>query len=118
MLDLTASEAIVDPREAAEFAGLTYVTDKRPGIRRRGAGQGFRYFDPTGKSIKDQSTLKRIKVHDGSKDFLARQAAQRQASFRNSTVRPGRRETFVRPSTVCCPSRQYAHHLPQMLRSP
>lgn len=62
MLDLTASEAIVDPREAAEFAGLTYVTDERPGIRRRRAGQGFRYVDPTGKAIKDQSTLKRIKA--------------------------------------------------------
>jgi DNA topoisomerase-1 len=47
MLDLTASEAIVDPREAAEFAGLAYVTDERPGIRRRRAGQGFRYIDPT-----------------------------------------------------------------------
>jgi hypothetical protein len=34
MLDLTAAEAVVDVKDAAEYAGLTYVSDERPGISR------------------------------------------------------------------------------------
>ena len=34
-------ETIVDPRDAAESAGLRYVSDARPGIRRKKAGTGF-----------------------------------------------------------------------------
>ena len=33
MLDLSAAEAIVDVKDAAEYAGLTYVSDETPGIR-------------------------------------------------------------------------------------
>src|SRR6185295_5587583 len=45
-LDLSAAEAVVDPKEAAEHAGLTYVSDERPGLRRRKAGKGFCYVSP------------------------------------------------------------------------
>ena len=34
-------QTIVDPKEAAESAGLRYVSDTRPGIRRRKSGKGF-----------------------------------------------------------------------------
>lgn len=50
-----------DPKESAQAAGLRYVTDARPGIRRIRAGRGFRYVDPAGKTIKDPETLRRIR---------------------------------------------------------
>ena len=50
-----------DSKESAQAAGLRYVTDARPGIRRIKAGKGFRYVDPEGKTIKDEETLGRIK---------------------------------------------------------
>jgi DNA topoisomerase IB len=37
-------QGIVDPRDAAESAGLRYVSDTRPGIRRQKAGKGFTYI--------------------------------------------------------------------------
>lgn len=61
-LDLSAAEAVVDPKEAAEYAGLTYVNDETPGIARATAGKGFRYLNPDGSKVKDASVLKRIKA--------------------------------------------------------
>jgi DNA topoisomerase-1 len=40
------SGTVVDAREAAESAGLVYVSDEEPGIRRRKAGKGFNYINP------------------------------------------------------------------------
>ena len=60
-LDLSAAEAVVDPKEAAEHAGLTYVSDERPGLRRRKAGKGFSYVGPDGGKVRDAALLKRIK---------------------------------------------------------
>ena len=60
-LDLPPSEAVVDPKEAAEHAGLVHVSDERPGIRRRRAGKGFRYANADGMRVDDPATLKRIK---------------------------------------------------------
>jgi DNA topoisomerase-1 len=50
----------VDPLESAKAAGLRYVTDDEPGIRRQKRGKGFTYLDPQGKTIKDEKTLERI----------------------------------------------------------
>ena len=55
------SGAIVDPVEAAESSGLTYVSDEEPGIRRRKSGKGFTYKGPDGKAVQDASTLARIR---------------------------------------------------------
>jgi DNA topoisomerase I len=55
------SENVVDPRDAAETAGLLYVSDEEPGIRRRKSGKGFTYTRPDGKKVEDGSTLERIK---------------------------------------------------------
>jgi DNA topoisomerase-1 len=61
-LDLSPAEAVVDPKEAAEHAGLTYVSDDKPGIRRRRSGKGFTYSGPGGSRIGDGTVLKRIKA--------------------------------------------------------
>ena len=62
MLNLSAAEAVVDVKDAAEYAGLTYVSDDQPGIRRRRSGKGFRYENGNGERIKEQATLKRIRA--------------------------------------------------------
>ena len=61
-LDLSAAEAVVDPKEAAEYAGLTYVSDESPGIRRHRKGKGFQYVSPDGGKVDDVTALKRIKT--------------------------------------------------------
>ena len=62
LLDPAAEpDSIVDPRDAAESAGLLYVSDEEPGIRRRKAGKGFAFRGPNGEPIKDEATLKRIR---------------------------------------------------------
>jgi len=47
--------------ETAEAAGLRYVSDTMPGIRRQRAGKGFRYIDPNGRAVRDPKTLERIR---------------------------------------------------------
>jgi DNA topoisomerase-1 len=49
-----------DPIESAREAGLHYVSDDRPGIRRRRAGKAFRYLRPDGSPVRDEPTLHRI----------------------------------------------------------
>jgi DNA topoisomerase I len=51
----------VDPVESAKAAGLRYVTDDAPGIRRRKSGKGFTYVDPEGRTVKDAKDLDRIR---------------------------------------------------------
>ena len=51
-----------DPEAAAVAAGLRYVSDRRPGIRRRRAGKGFAYTDPAGQPVRDRATLARIRA--------------------------------------------------------
>lgn len=62
MLESNATtENVIDPRDAAETAGLRYVSDEEPGIRRKKSGKGFTYTAPDGKKVEDKATLKRIK---------------------------------------------------------
>lgn len=53
---------IVDPKDAAESAGLRYVSDARPGIRRKKAGTGFGYMRADGCKVTEPDVLKRIKA--------------------------------------------------------
>jgi DNA topoisomerase I len=62
LFDSTTDEKIVDPRDAAESAGLRYFSDSRPGIHRRRATKGFRYLLPNGRKVSDKSTLRRIRA--------------------------------------------------------
>jgi DNA topoisomerase-1 len=50
-----------DPVESASAAGLRYVSDQTPGIRRRRAGSGFTYLDAQGRPLRDAQTLSRIR---------------------------------------------------------
>ena len=50
----------VEPRQAAVTAGLRYVTDKTPGIRRLRVGKRFRYVTPHGNTLSDRNELERI----------------------------------------------------------
>jgi DNA topoisomerase-1 len=51
----------VDPVESARAAGLRYVTDDGPGLRRRKRGKGFTYVDPQVRTVRDAPTLERIR---------------------------------------------------------
>ena len=51
----------MDPVETVRAAGLRYVHDAMPGIRRKRAGRGFSYSGPNGEKIADRATLDRIK---------------------------------------------------------
>jgi DNA topoisomerase IB len=51
-----------EPVESAGMAGLRYVSNLTPGIRRKGAGRYFTYVDPDGERIGDAETLARVKA--------------------------------------------------------
>jgi DNA topoisomerase-1 len=50
----------LDPVESAKIAGLRYVSDQMPGIRRRRAGKGWTYIGVDGKPIRDRNEIARI----------------------------------------------------------
>ncbi|HEX2055686.1 MAG TPA: hypothetical protein VHF07_04280, partial [Nitrospiraceae bacterium] len=52
---------VTDPVAAAKTAGLRYVSDTTPGIRRIRRGTAFSYVSPRGTLIRDASVLKRIR---------------------------------------------------------
>jgi DNA topoisomerase I len=54
-------EIVSDPQEAAEEAGLRYVSDTQPGYTRKRKGDSFEYFDIEGKLISDETRLLRIR---------------------------------------------------------
>lgn len=51
-----------EPRRSARLAGLRYSSDDRPGIARRRAGPGFSYRHPSGRIVRDETTLRRIRA--------------------------------------------------------
>lgn len=54
---MTANE----PLDSARSAGLRYVTDDRPGIRRVKGRGGFRYLSPDGRPLTDGDEIARIR---------------------------------------------------------
>src|SRR5690348_1743300 len=50
-----------DPLESAHAAGLRYVSDTSPGIRRRRSGKGFSSVAAEGRPVRDKTTLARIR---------------------------------------------------------
>ena len=50
-----------DPRESAHEAGLRYVRDNGPCIRRQRCGRSFRYFGADGRPLREPRHLKRIR---------------------------------------------------------
>lgn len=53
--------SLADPRETAEAAGLIYVSDEMPGIRRRKCGKSFTYRRDSGERVTDAAILARIR---------------------------------------------------------
>ena len=52
----------VAPEASAQVAGLRYVSDTQPGLRRQRTGRGFCYRGIDGKPIRDPVELRRIKA--------------------------------------------------------
>ena len=52
----------VAPEESAQVAGVRYVSDTQPGIRRQRAGRGFCYQGLDGRPIRDPAVLRRLKA--------------------------------------------------------
>ncbi len=61
MLSDGGGAGVAEPREAAREAGLRYVDDTRPGLRRKRSGKGFRYLDTKGAPIRDAAEIERLK---------------------------------------------------------
>lgn len=56
-------DPVAEPAPAvARQAGLRYVSDTRPGIRREAVKDGFRYVLPDGKEVRDEDELRRIRA--------------------------------------------------------
>jgi DNA topoisomerase I len=54
--------ALPESIASAKAAGLHFTSDRVPGIRRRRVGKGFVFIDPSGKRIRDQRRLARIRA--------------------------------------------------------
>jgi DNA topoisomerase I len=57
-----SGQTVVDPKDAAESVGLRYVSDGRPGIRRKKSGKGFVYTRADGSKLSEPDVLMRIKA--------------------------------------------------------
>jgi len=55
------TKLVAEAIEAAEEAGLRYISDDRPGYTRKAKGDDFEYVDTEGKPITDEPRLLRIK---------------------------------------------------------
>jgi DNA topoisomerase-1 len=56
------AQTVADPQDATGSAGLRYVSDARPGIRRRRSGKGFSYTRLDGSRLSETDVLRRIKA--------------------------------------------------------
>lgn len=59
---MAAAQPARESRRAARRAGLVYVANDAPGIRRRRAGKGFRYVGPDGRVLRNAAALRRIRA--------------------------------------------------------
>ena len=58
-----SSDAAAEIKTEVKAAGLRFVSDHQPGIRREPDGDGgFRYVQPSGQEVSDEKTLARIKA--------------------------------------------------------
>jgi DNA topoisomerase I len=59
-IDKSATTAAAEAAQMAVEAGLVYVSDTQPGIRRLRTGSGFRYLTPENRRLETERDLKRI----------------------------------------------------------
>jgi len=57
-----STAAFRDMAAAAREAGLRYVSDTQPGVRRQRVGRGFTYYAADGALVRDQRELRRFKA--------------------------------------------------------
>ena len=87
MADLAPATCVRHPRKApasdqaepvasAQAAGFRHVSDRRPGIRRRRAGQGFVYRDAKDRPIPDPATPRRIAAERSPPTWPTRPCAE------------------------------------------
>ncbi|WP_285047558.1 DNA topoisomerase IB [Paracoccus sp. SSJ] len=62
LVAMPKNSPVIDPRDVAETVGLIHVSDAMPGITRRRCGSGFSYRDARGRTIRDETVLKRMKA--------------------------------------------------------
>ena len=55
-------DVILEPIATAKAAGLRYISDTMPGIRRVKRGAHFAFVAPSGKPIRDEAEIKRIRT--------------------------------------------------------
>jgi len=60
LAEKVANTVVAESVAAARSAGLRYVSDASPGIRRERTPLGFRYRGPDGKLVRDRDELRRI----------------------------------------------------------
>lgn len=58
---MPTDDTLAGPREAAEAAGLVYVSDAQRGWSREPAGDAFRYLKTNGEPVEDEAALARIR---------------------------------------------------------
>jgi DNA topoisomerase-1 len=58
---LAATDAVMEGAASARVAGLVYISDSTPGIRRVRRGKQFRYINARGKPVSASSVLARIR---------------------------------------------------------
>jgi DNA topoisomerase-1 len=93
-----ASAVIAAATEAAEEAGLRYVSDDQPGYTRNRKGDEFEYFDTKGNPITDEARLLRIR----------RLAIPPPTRMCGSA--PARMATCRRPAGMRAGRKQYRYH--------
>ena len=76
--------ATADPLASARAAGLVYTTDDRPGIRRIGRGQAFRYVDARQRPVRNAADLR---AHPRRWSFRRRGPTSGFARIRAATCR-------------------------------
>lgn len=54
-------DAFAEPKVAAVSASLRYMSDARPGVRRKRSDKGFLYLSPEGAHLSDAAAIKRIR---------------------------------------------------------
>ena len=54
-------EELKDPVMSAKSAGLRYVSDEQPGIRREKNGRDFKFIDAKGRAVKTEGEVRRIR---------------------------------------------------------
>lgn len=59
---MSASIVSPSPQGFARQAGLRYIGEEVPGLRRRRCGRGFRYLDPQGRALTDPAERDRIRA--------------------------------------------------------